>query len=922
VEAHRIDEPRDREAPSAPPAPRLARLATAVFDLAAVGVAVGFIATYFPRALMLSPTTTNGGDMGSHYYPALYLKEVLLPSGRIVGWCPGNYCGFPIFQFYFWFPFLLMVLLSRAIELTVAFKLVTVLGTFLLPPCAYLGLRLGGVPFPGPALGALASLCFLFMEANSMWGGNIPSTLAGEFTFSLGVALSVLFLGTLHRTCTTGRGRPWNALLVALIGVSHGYTLLWSGLTSLVEAAATRGWWRRVWTMLVAHGLGILLMAFWLFPLLAYSPWTTAYSHVWMLSSWKEVLPPVLWPAAIVAVLTSLGVAVRAAVRREPVPRFLLKLWAGAAFGIVLYFSARTFHVVDIRFIPFFQLGLCLIAATGLGLLLGRLPMPHVWAVVGMVAIPTYVQGGFPKLELPFGVTIPRFYAGVTFIPDWIRWNYSGFEAKGTWGTFKAINDKLRGTHADPRVVYEHSMEHEPLGTVRAFENLPLFSGRSTLEGLYMQASPTAPFVFYTQSEISKEQSCPFPDYGCSRLNLDRGVQHLRMFNVSQFIVKSAVVKQAAAVHPELTREAAIGQYEIYRVRGNADRYAVPLAAKPALVLTDGWKEVAYRWFKKATGEETLPVFAESASAEERALFGAVVEGELPAEPLPRVPLGPLPELRERIDDQRITIENARPGHPLLVRVSYHPRWQATTGEKVWLAAPSFMLVFPKGERVELVFGDGPPVVAGRIASILGWAIFLVAVTPLARVARPVFVRLGATPPVAAVRGLGAWSGTWGPRVRRSLVLAGVLATTAVFAAAGAAARGGDADSTYRAGQVIYDQGKLEEALPYFQKAQRLAPLSNTAIHSTYYESIILFRLERWPAAEAAFLRLATRYPEANAAPESLYHVGICRAKVGDKAGAIHWWHELLRRYPGSTPWGGYAKDRLREAGAPEAPPA
>ena len=58
---------------------------------------------------------------------------------------------------------------------------------------------------------------------------------------------------------------------------------------------------------------------------------------------------------------------------------------------------------------------------------------------------------------------------------------------------------------------------------MRAFENLPLFSGRSTLEGLYMQGSPTAPFVFYIQSEVSTTPSCPFPDWGCARFNLDRG---------------------------------------------------------------------------------------------------------------------------------------------------------------------------------------------------------------------------------------------------------------------------------------------------------------------------------------------------------------------------------------------------------------
>jgi hypothetical protein len=274
--------------------------------------------------------------------------------------------------------------------------------------------------------------------------------------------------------------------------------------------------------------------------------------------------------------------------------------------------------------------------------------------------------------------------------------------------------------------------------------------------------------------------------------------------------------------------------------------------------------------------------------------------------------------MHERMENERITIENTRPGHPVLIRVSYHPRWQATTGEKVWLAAPSFMLVFPKGNRVELVFGEGPPVVAGRIASIVGWLLLLVAITPLG----PRIVR--AVRPLAepAVAGIAGWTGSWSPSVRRGLVAGGVAVAVVVFAAAGVMARGSDADSTYRRGQVVYDSGKLEQALPYFQKAQRLAPLSNTAIHSTYYESIILFRLERWADAEAAFTRLATRYPEANAAPESLYHVGLCRFRLGRKDEAIRAWWDVLRRYPNATPWTQYARDRLKEVGAPETPPA
>jgi hypothetical protein len=864
----------------------------AVLDVGAVVAAVLFVGSYFPSAVMLTPTTTNGGDMGSHYYPALFMREVLLPRGEVSGWCPGNYCGFPIFQFYFPLPFVLMGALSLVIPLAVAFKLMTVLGTFLLPPCAYLSLRCLGVPFPGPALGALATLPFLFMEANSMWGANIPSTLAGEFSFSLGVALAVLFVGTLRRTVATGRGYAWNGLLVALIGFAHGYTLLWAGFASLTELVATRGWCRRVGALVAIHGLAILLLGFWLIPLLAYTRWTTAYSHVWFIRSWQEILPPILWPSAIVAVTTTVLVAALSAWRRKPFPRALATLWAGALLGVLFYLAARALHVVDIRFFPFSQLGLCLIAAAGLGYLLAELPGPEVWPVVGGLVILPFVQ------------------ARVTFIPSWVTWNYSGFEKKGPWPQFKGVNDHLRGDFRDPRVVFEHSPDYEAIGTIRAFENLPLFSGRSGLEGLYMQASPTAPFIFYTQSEISKVNSCPFPDWGCSRLNLTRGVEHLRMFNVSQFIVRSREVKEAAANHPGLTREAAIGPFEVYRVRENDGRYAVPLALAPPLVVTDAWKEDAYRWFKVARPDDPVPVFVPHAGEAERRVFKQVFD-RLPRE-LPREPLPSPPTIVERLETDRITLSGLKPGHPILIRISYHPRWQSRTGERVWLAAPSFMLVIPESERLELYYGGGPPVTVGRVFTVIGCLIFLGAVLPFRRRLRWMLDPVLDVPPLPALVRLVHRTGRWTPAVRRTVLAAGLVAAAGLYTTAAVAARTSDADSTYRRGQRVYDAGNLRGALPHFRTAQQLAPLSNTAIHSTYYESIILYRLEQWSEAEQVFQRLVDSFPEANAAPEALYHVGLCRARRGETEAAIHAWQETQRRYP-DTQWARYAGERLAE---------
>src|SRR5262249_22468029 len=250
----------------------------------------------------------------------------------------------------------------------------------------------------------------------------------------------------------------------------------------------------------------------------------------------------------------------------------------------------------------------------------------------------------------------------------------------------------------------------------------------STLEGLYMQGSPTAPFIFYTQSEISKEQSCPFPNYGCSRIDFERGLGHLRMFNVGHFVVRSQVVKALAGASPQLVREAAIRPYEVSRLTKNANRYATPLSFEPVLLLTSSWKDAAYRWWKRATPDGPVPVFAEQVSADEERHFDEVVT-ELPPE-LPEKSLGPPPTLEEHLETDRITITGCQPGYPVLIRISYHPRWKALTGEKIWLAAPSFMLVFPRGDRVELVFDGGGPVTAGHVATALGWVLLLGALLP------------------------------------------------------------------------------------------------------------------------------------------------------------------------------------------------
>ncbi|KPK26067.1 MAG: hypothetical protein AMJ61_10105, partial [Desulfobacterales bacterium SG8_35_2] len=462
-----------------------------------------FIFSKLDLLSLFTATTTTGGDTASHYYTLQYLRHTLLPAGHISGWTMGNYAGFPILQFYFPLPFLIMCLLDLVMPLEVAFKLVTLLGTAGLPVAAYGMLRFMRSPFPGPGIGALVMLPFLFNSANSMWGGNILSTLAGEFSYSLSMSLSLILIGSLYRGVHENKGIVRNAILVFLVGFSHGYTLLFAEAVSLFLLITPYGFTRRVFYLFRVYALGFCLLAFWLVPLLVFTKYTTSYHLVWTIHSMQELIPEILQPPIVLGIAGSVLLLVAGSLTyRRNGPEILIQLaylWFGLAAAVVFFVAAPRLGVVDIRYVPYGQLMICLMGALFLG-----------WAAKNIL----------PRRGLRWLLLVVMAAAVLNWtnsrtgpVTDWSTWNYEGFEAKKTWPVFERINKALAGSFQDPRVVFEHSQDHNVFGSSRAFESLPLFAGRATLEGLYMQASITAPFVFYIQSLVSRESSQPFPQY-------------------------------------------------------------------------------------------------------------------------------------------------------------------------------------------------------------------------------------------------------------------------------------------------------------------------------------------------------------------------------------------------------------------------
>ncbi|MEY2419016.1 MAG: hypothetical protein QOG90_1696, partial [Actinomycetota bacterium] len=111
---------------------RIERIITA----AVVVAAVAFTFAHLHPNLLFTNTTTAGGDMVAHVWTPAYLSDHLLPLGRLSGWAPDWYGGFPALTFYFPLPSLLVVLADLVMPYNIAFKLITVSGLLTLPIAA------------------------------------------------------------------------------------------------------------------------------------------------------------------------------------------------------------------------------------------------------------------------------------------------------------------------------------------------------------------------------------------------------------------------------------------------------------------------------------------------------------------------------------------------------------------------------------------------------------------------------------------------------------------------------------------------------------------------------------------------------------------------------------------------------------------
>lgn len=740
-------------------------------------------------ALLFSDTTPAGGDMGAHVWGPAFMRDHLLTNGRLTGWTPDWYAGFPAYTFYFPLPSLLIVALDLVVPYNVAFKLVTVLGVTTMPISAWFLGRSLRVPFPGPALMGIATVPFLFERFHTIWGGNIPSTLAGEFSFSIALSVALVYLGVVATSLRTGRHRGLAAALLAICALCHLIPTMFAVAATVVLFLMRLQ--RGRFTLVLASGVvGGLLTGFWLLPFVWRLPytndmgWERTFTYLENLFPWLRVENGVAVAGTghykLVVALAAAGVLLSLVNRRRG--GVTLALLAGvvvAGFRALALFEGPLWNA---RVLPFWYLLLHLLAAVAVAevcqivvrwwrgfddWVTPLLPGLATVVVVAFVGLPLHnLPGGgvvtrrdgiqgyqWPVWPDPIPQALSVTAGDRSFVSDWAVWNYRGYERKEAHDEYEDLYEtmgRIGRTRGCGRAMWEYQPELDRFGTPMALMLLPYWTDGciGSMEGLFFESSATTPYHFLNQSELSKTPSRAMRDLPYRDLDVNAGIAHLQLLGVRYYMVFSPEAQEQARVHPDLELIAASGPWEVtvggaqqevtWEIYDIADAEIVaPLEREPVVVRDlpkggDGWLDAAVDFYQDESSWD-VPLAADGPRDWARA---DRVRDVRDSERLADVDVSNI-----RVGDDHLSFAVDRVGVPVLVKASYFPNWKARGARGPWRVTPNLMVVVPTERQVSLRYGYTTPDILGYLSTALGLAgLFLLhrrSRRPFATPARP-----------------------------------------------------------------------------------------------------------------------------------------------------------------------------------------
>jgi hypothetical protein len=655
------------------------------------------------------------------------LKDSILPA--LSAWSPQWFGGFPVYVLYMPLPALVVIFFNVVFPYGIALKLAVAISALVMPVAAYGLGRLSRLPAPIPACLAIATIPFLFDDSYFRYGGNILSSVVGEYAYGLGVPAALIALGLMDVVMRTGR---WRALTVAAASVAAlmhpeiAATLLVCGVFLIAGHALHVGWLavRRIWPVLV---LAPLIGAFWFLPFGAYQSQLNPLGFP-VPGGWASVLFPLpAWAEVIIVALAIVG-TVRAIRLRHPVSMMLVGTAVTCAVAALVFaqgvFGGWESHQTQAwfagRMLPFWYLSVLLLAGIGAGDLFIRLARAR-WPslttagpVAGLVLVVMsfgIITGTLPLSDVSTVQTSngPLTHSKWAFLPAidtsqvplWVSASFSGYEGNPLWPQYHALMQTMARVGA--RYGCGRAMaEDDPAGTYGSIFEMSLLPYWTNGCIDAMKGVPEEQSVNYTFADVASARLSSYnidtiqPGVQYPPNNVSKGVPELRLLGVRYYLPFTALAKREAAADRSLRPVASSGPWKVYVVRGVS--LVQGLSRRPVVVPVGGdtgdpiaWLDTAMPWFLNQRGARPAadgpPSWPRVASPSQHA------DG-------PR--LGPVTVSHVVVGSNTVSFHVDRTGIPVEVRMSYFPWWQAAGAQGPWKLDPDDLVVIPTSNNVVL----------------------------------------------------------------------------------------------------------------------------------------------------------------------------------------------------------------------------
>lgn len=635
-----------------------------------IGVSTYIAIQVVQPSLVLTNTTPTGGDMGAHVWGPAYLRDHLLPW-QLSGWSMDWYSGLPVYRFYMVVPAIFIVILDLVLPYAIAFKIVAVVGIVTLPLSCWLFGRLARFAYPLPEVFAVIGLVYIFDESYTIYGGNLASTMAGEFSFSISLSFAMVAFGLFANGLQTGRLRVPAAIFMALSVLSHGIVAIYVAVGLLIMAAFFFDRVRMRW-FVTTVGLGSLLSAFWILPFLLNHAFMTDMKYKGepgngsFTSYWGMffALPP-FWNMFLFT-FAVIGLAAMIVKRNK------IGMWLGATgivFTIFVYLFNDSLPVIGLlwnpRLLPMLNMCRYLLAAIGVVETVSAIvrlaqwerfrsrsiepgvPVEGSWiaskweaqqftartATAGVGFLLVLIVLGFRFQTLPLGSVVDEgqgaeyswgpFETKASnrgFVDGWARWNFSGYEGKRAYGEYYGIVQTMKLIGEEQgcgRALWENFGGNDRYGTTMALMLLPFWTDGciGSSEGLFFEASGTTPYHFLAAAAMSKQSSNPVRELRYVNNDASVGLRYMQELGISYYmaVTPEAVAKAESLAESEgtLTLIETSGPWHVYAVSGSD--VVVPLSANPVVVNERGgdqrerWLEIGTSWLQNENEWLAMP---------------------------------------------------------------------------------------------------------------------------------------------------------------------------------------------------------------------------------------------------------------------------------------------------------------------------